>query len=194
MRNLRDWGIPLGRRFRALKLWFLLRDQGVEGLQARVRRDVANAAWLAEQVDAAPEWERLAPAPLQTVCVRHVPAALAGDEAALTAHNLAVADRVNQAGRAYLTPSVLKGRQMIRVSIGALHTEREHVQLVWDELRAAAAGVIPSGPPALSRRTRRATGEQAILSNGTGREDRRRAGAPPGGGDTRQSGTGRARP
>ena len=96
VRNLRDWGIPLGRRFRSLKLWFLLRDQGVEGLQARVRRDVANAAWLAEQVDAAPEWERLAPAPLQTVCVRHVPPALAGDEAALTAHNLAVADRVNR--------------------------------------------------------------------------------------------------
>jgi aromatic-L-amino-acid decarboxylase len=140
VRNLRDWGIPLGRRFRSLKLWFLLRDQGVEGLQARVRRDVGNAAWLAGQVDAAPEWERLAPAPLQTVCVRHVPPALAGDEAALTAHNLAVADRVNQAGRTYLTPSLLKGRQMIRVSIGALTTEREHVQLVWDELRHAADG------------------------------------------------------
>jgi aromatic-L-amino-acid decarboxylase len=139
VRNLRDWGIPLGRRFRALKLWFLLRDQGVEGLQERVRRDVGNAAWLAEQVDAAPEWERLAPAPLQTVCVRHVPAALAGDEAALTAHNLAVAEHVNAAGRAYLTPSLLKGRQMIRVSIGALATQRVHLQLVWDELRAAAA-------------------------------------------------------
>ncbi len=138
VRNLRDWGIPLGRRFRSLKLWFLLRDQGVEGLQARVRRDVENAAWLAEQVDAAPEWERLAPAPLQTVCVRHEPPALAGDEDALTAHNLAVADRVNRAGRAYLTPSLLKGRQMLRVSIGALHTEREHVRLVWDELRAVA--------------------------------------------------------
>ena len=141
VRNLRDWGIPLGRRFRSLKLWFLLRDQGVEGLQARVRRDVANAAWLAEQVDAAPEWERLAPAPLQTVCVRHVPPSLAGSEDALTAHNLAVADRVNRGGRAYLTPSLLKGRQMIRVSVGALTTEREHVQLVWDELRAAASQV-----------------------------------------------------
>ncbi len=138
VRNLRDWGIPLGRRFRSLKLWFLLRDQGVEGLQARIRRDVANAAWLAEQADAAPGWERLAPAPLQTVCVRHVPPALAGDEDALTAHNLAVAARVNEAGRAYLTPSLLKGRQMIRVSIGALGTEREHVQMAWDELRDAA--------------------------------------------------------
>jgi aromatic-L-amino-acid decarboxylase len=138
VRNLRDWGIPLGRRFRSLKLWFLLRDQGVEGLQARIRRDIGNAAWLAERVDEAPEWERLAPAPLQTVCVRHVPPALDGDETALATHNLAVTARVNQAGRAYLTPSLLKGRQMIRVSVGALPTELEHVQLVWDELRAAA--------------------------------------------------------
>jgi aromatic-L-amino-acid/L-tryptophan decarboxylase len=141
VRNLRDWGIPLGRRFRSLKLWFLLRDQGVEGLQTRVRRDVGNAAWLADQVDAAPEWERVAPAPLQTVCVRHVPPALAGDEEALTAHNLTVADRVNKAGRAYVTPSLLKGRQMIRVSVGALATERADVEMVWDALQRTGRGV-----------------------------------------------------
>ena len=89
--NYRDWQIPLGRRFRALKLWFYLLDVGVDGLQARLRRDLANAQWLKDQVDAAPDWERLAPVPLQTVCVRHVPQALAGDEPALTAHNLAIA-------------------------------------------------------------------------------------------------------
>ena len=76
--------------------------------------------------------------PLQTVCVRHVPPALESDEPALAAHNLAVADRVNRGGRSYLTPSVLKGRQMIRVSIGAQATEREHVETVWRELREAA--------------------------------------------------------
>ena len=145
VRNLRDWGIPLGRRFRALKLWFLVREYGVEGLQARVRRDVGFAAWLAEQVDAAPGWQRLAPVPLQTVCVRHVPPALEADEPALTAHNLAIADRVNQAGRSYVTPSLLKGRQMIRVSIGAQATEREHVEAVWRELREAA---VAAGDPA----------------------------------------------
>jgi aromatic-L-amino-acid decarboxylase len=143
VRNLRDWGIPLGRRFRALKLWFLIREYGVEGLQARVRRDLGNAAWLTEQVDAAPGWERLAPVPLQTVCVRHVPPELEDDEAALAIHNLAVADRVNLAGRSYVTPSVLKGRQMIRVSIGAQATERQHVEAVWRDLREAA--VAPSG-------------------------------------------------
>ena len=93
MRNLRDWGIPLGRRFRALKLWFVIRDAGVEGLQARLRRDMENAQWLKRQVDATPEWERLAPVPLQTVCIRHVPARLSGDEDGLAVHNLGIADR-----------------------------------------------------------------------------------------------------
>ncbi len=75
VRNLRDWGIPLGRRFRALKLWFLLRDSGVEGLQARIRRDVANAAWLAAEVDAAPEWA----APGAGAAPDRLPAARPGD-------------------------------------------------------------------------------------------------------------------
>jgi aromatic-L-amino-acid decarboxylase len=138
VRNLRDWGIPLGRRFRALKLWFVIRDSGVEGLQARVRRDMENAQWLKEQVDAAPGWQRLAPVPLQTVCLRHVPPELDGDEDALTVHNLRIVDLINQAGRSYLTPSVLKGRQMIRVSIGAQATEREHVAALWQALQEAA--------------------------------------------------------
>ncbi len=138
VKNYRDWHIPLGRRFRALKLWFYLLDVGVEGLQARIRRDLANAQWLREQVDAAPGWERLAPVPLQTVCLRHVPQALRGDEPALARHNLELARRVNESGAAYLTPSVLKGRQMIRVSIGAEPTERRHVEAVWAALEAAA--------------------------------------------------------
>jgi aromatic-L-amino-acid decarboxylase len=138
VKNFRDWHIPLGRRFRALKLWFLLQDLGVEGLQARLRQHLAEAQWLKAQVDAAPDWERLAPVPLQTVCVRHVPQALAGDEPALTEHNLAIARRINDSGAAYLTPSELKGRQMLRLSIGAETTERHHVEALWEELRAAA--------------------------------------------------------
>jgi aromatic-L-amino-acid decarboxylase len=138
VRNLRDWGIPLGRRFRALKLWFLLREYGVEGLQARIRRDMANAQWLVAQVAAAPGWERLAPAPLQTVCIRHVPEVLRADEDALTIHNLGIAERVNHAGRSYLTPSLLKGRQMLRVSVGSQATERVHLERLWRDLRGAA--------------------------------------------------------
>lgn len=139
VRNLRDWGIPLGRRFRALKLWFVIREQGVEGLQARIRRDMANARWLQERIDAAPDWERLASVPLQTVCLRHRPAGLAGDETALAIHNLPIVDAINTAGRSYVTPAVLKGRQMIRVSIGAQATERRHVERLWSDLRFAAA-------------------------------------------------------
>jgi aromatic-L-amino-acid decarboxylase len=137
VRNYRDWHIPLGRRFRSLKLWFYLLDVGVEGLQARLRRDLANAQWLREQVDAASDWERMAPVPLQTVCIRHLPKALARDEPALARHNLELARRVNESGAAYLTPSMLKGRQMIRVSIGAEATERRHVEAVWSALRNA---------------------------------------------------------
>lgn len=134
--NFRDWHIQLGRRFRALKLWFYLMDVGVEGLQTRLRRDLAHAQWLKEQVDAAPDWERLAPVPLQTVCLRHLKPGL--DEAALAAHNLDIARRVNEGGKAYLTPSVLKGTQMLRVSIGAEATERRHVEALWEALKSAA--------------------------------------------------------
>jgi len=147
VRNLRDWGIPLGRRFRALKLWFLLRDQGVEGLQARLRRDIANAQWLAGQADATPGWERLAPVPLQTVCLRHVPGALRDNaggsgataaEALIAAHNLAIADGVNARGHSYLTTAILKGRRILRVSVGAQATERRHVEELWRALQEAA--------------------------------------------------------
>ncbi|WP_306591520.1 pyridoxal-dependent decarboxylase [Geothrix sp. 21YS21S-4] len=134
--NFRDWHIQLGRRFRALKLWFYLMDVGVEGLQARLRRDLDNAQWLKAQVDAAPDWERLAPVPLQTVCLRHLKPGL--DAAAHAAHNLDIARRVNESGRAYLTPSVLKGTQMLRVSIGAEPTERRHVEALWRALVEAA--------------------------------------------------------
>jgi aromatic-L-amino-acid decarboxylase len=138
VKNYRDWQIPLGRRFRALKCWFQLLDVGVDGIQARIRRDLANAQWLRAQVDAAAEWERLAPVPLQTVCLRQIPRALAADEPALTRHNLEIARRINESGAAYLTPALLKGRQMIRVSIGAEPTERRHVEALWSALQEAA--------------------------------------------------------
>ena len=135
VRNYRDWGLPLGRRFRALKLWFLIREQGISGLQARLRRDMANARWLCAQVDAEPEWRVLAPVTLQTLCIRHEPKGVAGE--ALDRHTLAWADRINRSGRAYLTPAILDDRWMVRVSIGAEQTERSHVEALWESLRQA---------------------------------------------------------
>lgn len=131
VKNFRDWHVQLGRRFRSLKLWFHLLDVGVEGIAARLRRDLENARWLEAQVRATPGWELMAPVPLQTVCLRRVPEALRGDEAALAEHNLGIVRRINTSGAAYLTPSVLKGKQTIRVSIGAEGTEREHVERLW---------------------------------------------------------------
>lgn len=134
--NYRDWGIPLGRRFRALKLWFLIREQGVSGLQARLRRDLAHAQWFAAQVDATPDWQRVAPVPFQTVCVRHEPAGLTGD--ALDEHTLEWVRRINTSGAAYLTPARIDGRWLVRVSFGVEATEREHVEALWTLMRMTA--------------------------------------------------------
>ena len=136
VKNLRDWGIPLGRRFRALKLWCLIREQGVEGLQRRLRRDLENARWLESQVRDEPHWRVLSPVALQTLCVRHEPPGLAGE--ALDRHTLAWAERVNASGEAYVTPAVLDGRWMVRLSVGSLTTEHEHVAALWELLRAEA--------------------------------------------------------
>lgn len=136
VRNLRDTGIPLGRRFRALKLWWTIREQGVAGLQARLRRDLDNAAALAAAVAATPDWTVVAPVRLQTVCVRHEPAGRTG--AALDAHTRGWCEAVNASGGAYLTPAILDGRWMVRVSIGALPTERADVEALWRLMREAA--------------------------------------------------------
>lgn len=144
VRNYRDWGIPLGRRFRALKFWFLVREQGVHGLQARLRRDLDNAQWLASQLRATPEWSVLAPVPLQLLCVRHAPPGIEGD--ALDAHTQRWCEAINRSGKAYLTPAILDGRWMVRVSIGSESTEREHVERLWQVMREAAEASAAQSP------------------------------------------------
>jgi aromatic-L-amino-acid decarboxylase len=135
-KNYRDWGIPLGRRFRALKLWLTLRLEGLEAIRARLRRDMANARWLAGEVAATPDWKVLAPVALQTLCIRHEPQGLEGE--ALDRHTLTWVDAINRSGRALLTPSTIGGRWMVRISIGALQTEQSHVAELWQEIRQAA--------------------------------------------------------
>lgn len=137
VKNLRDWGLPLGRRFRALKLWFLIREQGVSGLQARLRRDMASARWLDERIRATRDWRVLTPVRLQTLSVRHEPAGVDGDD--LDRHTLAWVDRLNRSGLAYVTPALLDGRWMVRVSIGAEPTERADVEALWERMQAEAA-------------------------------------------------------
>jgi aromatic-L-amino-acid decarboxylase len=141
--QFKDWGIPLGRRFRSLKLWFHLRLAGADSIRDRLRRDLANAQWLAGQVAAQPEWEVCAPVPLQTVCVRHIPDGM--DDAALDRHQQEWAERVNATGRAFVTPALVEGRWLVRLSIGAEATERSDVEALWALCREAAGDVAVLG-------------------------------------------------
>ncbi|MEM1155772.1 MAG: aspartate aminotransferase family protein, partial [Pseudomonadota bacterium] len=113
---------------------------GVEAIQARLRRDLENAQWFKQQVEATPEWEVLAPVALQTVCIRHVPTEASGEPVAgdaLDQHTLRWVQQINDSGAAFLSPSVLDDRWMVRVSIGVEHTEREHVANLWTLLQEA---------------------------------------------------------
>ena len=136
VKNYRDWGIPLGRRMRALKLWFVIREQGVQGLQQRLRRDLGHARWLETQVAQAAHWKLLAPMRLQTLVLRHEPPGL--DAQALDAHTLSWTKAVNDSGEAYLTPTLIEGRWAVRVSFGGAATEQRHAVDLWRLLRAKA--------------------------------------------------------
>lgn len=129
----RDWGIPLGRRFRALKLWFHLRLDGADEIRQRLRRDLENANWFAEQVASAEYWQVVAPVNLQTICIRHTPPNLRGD--ALDEYTLTWVNKINQSGKAFMSPSLLDGHWMVRVSIGVESTTREHVASLWKILQ-----------------------------------------------------------
>lgn len=136
--NFRDWGIPLGRRFRALKLWFVLRSYGAEGLRALVREHIRLAALFAGWVDAALRWQRMAPVPLGLVCFRHVPAGMT-DGPELDAHNRRILEFLNASGEVFLTHTTLRGRFTIRLAVGQRTTEEHHVRRAWDLARSAVA-------------------------------------------------------
>ncbi|HEX4737352.1 MAG TPA: pyridoxal-dependent decarboxylase [Allosphingosinicella sp.] len=140
VRNLRDTGIPLGRRFRALKLWFVIREQGVSGLQERLRRDLRNAQHLAETVAATPDWRVVVAVQLQTVCIRHEPEGLQGE--ALDDYTRAWADSINRSGEAYVTPAIVGGRWTVRVSVGAVPTEEADVEAMWEIIQRHAAQAL----------------------------------------------------
>ncbi|MBL7008634.1 MAG: aspartate aminotransferase family protein [Planctomycetes bacterium] len=133
--DYRDWHVPLGRRFRALKLWFVIRSYGVAGLRAAVRAHVALAREFADWVRADRDWELVGEPPLNLVCFRH-----RGGDAA----NQRILERVNAAGRIFLTHTKLAGRYTLRLSIGQTRTERRHVERAWAELRRCAAETAPS--------------------------------------------------
>ncbi len=136
-RNLMDFGVSLGRRMRALKLWMVLRYFGQEGIRERLRSHLALASWLRQQLVAEPEWEMCAPTPMSTLCFRHHPAGVES-EAALERHNRQLMAAVNGAGRVFISHAVLRERFVLRATVGGLRTEARDVEVLWDELREAA--------------------------------------------------------
>jgi len=139
VRDYSEYTPQLGRRFRALKLWILLRSFGLEGLRVRIAAHLAMAQTFAEWVDGDPDWERLAPVPFSTICFRWRPAGRDIDEAALDQANAAIMDAVNRTGEVFLSHTRLAGTFTIRVAIGNLRTEPRHLERAWTLLREAAA-------------------------------------------------------
>ncbi|MHB1308438.1 MAG: pyridoxal-dependent decarboxylase [Limisphaerales bacterium] len=134
--DYRDWQLPLGRRFRALKLWFVIRHYGVEGLRQLVRKHVALGQEFARWVAADPDFELVVPPPLNLVCFRH----RAGDE-----FNRRLLETLNASGRLFLTHTKLDDRYVLRLCVGQTHTEARHVQAAWDQIRAVAADLARAG-------------------------------------------------
>jgi aromatic-L-amino-acid decarboxylase len=145
VRNYMDYGVQLGRRFRALKLWMVIRSFGHRGLAARLRQHIELAQEFASWVDADPDFERLAPVPFSTVCFRVRPRDLIeqGDEAEtyLDKLNEAVLDAVNRSGEAYLSHTRLNGKLTLRIAIGNLRTTKRHVARAWELVKENAAGL-----------------------------------------------------
>jgi aromatic-L-amino-acid decarboxylase len=135
--NYMDYGLQLGRRFRALKLWFAIRTYGVHGLQEHLRGHIALAQEFAGWVAAEPEWEIAAPHPLSVVCYRIVPPGR--DDAAVDALNDAILEDVNADGRIFISSTKLRGRTVLRLAIGNERTTREDVVLAWQIIRDAAS-------------------------------------------------------
>ena len=125
--NLKDFGPALGRRFRALKLWAVMRHYGREGLQALIREHVRLAQLFAGWVEAEPGWEIVAPHPFSTVCFRHT-----------EADNDAIVERANATGEIFVAATTLRGQRLIRLAIGNAQTTEADVRLAWEVLRESA--------------------------------------------------------
>jgi aromatic-L-amino-acid decarboxylase len=140
--NLMDYGVQLGRRFRALKLWMVIRAFGTDGLAARLRQQMELAREFASWIDQAPDWERVAPVPFSLVCFRFAPNGKSEQEC--DALNAAILERVNASGDAYLSHTKLDGRYVLRLAIGNMRTERRHVARAWELLKDASSAVPAS--------------------------------------------------
>ncbi|MCW9707399.1 pyridoxal phosphate-dependent decarboxylase family protein [Fodinibius salsisoli] len=141
VKNYRDWGIPLGRRFRALKLWFVMRSFGAEGLRKKIRQHIELAQGLTTQIQEHPDFELLAPVPLNTICFRFHPAHIS-DEAKLDEINEQLLTRIQQSGKLFLTHTKLNDRYTIRIVIGNTNVEKRHVDNAWSLIQSFSSKLI----------------------------------------------------
>ncbi|MBZ5557505.1 MAG: amino acid decarboxylase [Acidobacteriia bacterium] len=144
VKNLMDTGIQLGRRFRSLKLWFILRSYGAEAIRAHVARHIQLAQTLASWVDAHPDFERLAPVPFSVVCFRWKPSGRSLTEPELDAANEKLIDLVNASGDTFMAHTRLRGKLSLRIAIGHIRTEERHVRRAWDLIVENAARAVTS--------------------------------------------------
>ena len=134
--DYRDWGVPLGRRFRALKLWCVIRSYGVTGIQEKIRLHINIAKNLAEKINQEPGFEIMAPVLLNTVCFRYIPSG--ADETQINQLNKKLNHLLNDSGKLYLTHTVLKNKYTLRMVIGQTNVTRQHVDKAWDLIRETA--------------------------------------------------------
>jgi aromatic-L-amino-acid decarboxylase len=135
--NYMDYGVQLGRRFRALKLWMIIRAFGVDGLAARLREHCALARTFAGWIESSADWKLSAPVPFSLVCFRFAPRGLS--EAEQDRRNEEIMHAVNEGGDVFLSHTKLRGRFTLRLAIGNIRTDESHVALAWQRLREAAA-------------------------------------------------------
>lgn len=135
--NYRDWGIQLGRRFRALKLWFVIRSYGVDALRQIIGNHIGWAADFEQWVQEDAQWELLAPAPLATVCFRYNPHHIS-DEVALTNLNQQLLESVNRSGKIFISHTTLGAKYTLRMVVGQTHTQQHHVAQAWEVIKEAA--------------------------------------------------------
>jgi aromatic-L-amino-acid decarboxylase len=132
--NYRDWGVPLGRRFRALKLWFVIRSYGVKGLKEKISLHLSLTQWFKEQVDADESFELVAPVPLNTVCFRKIRPGYSLEEE--NEMNEELMDALNKSGEIFLTHVKLNGKYVLRMVIGQTEVQKSHIEKAWNLIKA----------------------------------------------------------
>ena len=138
--NYCDWGIPLGRRFRALKLWFVIRSYGMDGIRNMLREHIRMAEWVEEQINARQDFELVVPRTLNLLCLRYCPNGYSDDE--LNALNRTLLDKINSSGKIYMTHTVINGKFVIRMSIGATRVTQQHVDEAWALISGTADDLV----------------------------------------------------